>query len=43
MIMGVRNNIYKDALDKACFDLDMGYEKYKDLTKRTESDKILKD
>ena len=43
MKTGIRNNIYKDDFDKACFQHDMGYEKYNNLTKRTESDKILKD
>ena len=30
-------------LDKACFQHDMAYDKYKDLTKRTQSDKVLRD
>ena len=34
--------IYKTGLDKACFKHNMAYVKYKDLTKRTESDKELK-
>ena len=29
---------YKNGLDKACFQHDMVYGKYKDLTKRTESE-----
>ena len=36
------NYIYKNDLDKACFQHDMVYGKYKDLTKETESDKVLK-
>ena len=32
--------IYKTALDKTCFQHDMAYGKSKDLTKRTQSDKI---
>ena len=35
--------IYKNDLDKACFQHDMAYGKYKDLAKRTQSDKVLKD
>ena len=37
------NYIYKNDLDKACFQHDMAYAKHEDLTKRTESDKVLKD
>ena len=35
--------IYKNELDKACFQHDMAYEKSKDLIKRTQSDNVLKD
>ena len=35
--------IYKNKLDKACFQHDMAYGKSKDLIKRTQSDKVLKD
>ena len=35
--------IYKNELDKACFQHDMAYGKTKDLVKRTQSDKVLKD
>ena len=35
--------IYKNELDKACFQHDMTYGKSKDLVKRTQSDKVLKD
>ena len=35
--------IYKNELDKACFQHDMAYGKSKDLIKRTQSDKCLKD
>ena len=35
--------IYKNELDKACFQHDMAYGKSKDLVKRIQSDKILKD
>ena len=35
--------IYKNELDKACFQHDMAYDKSKDLAKRTQSDKVLKD
>ena len=37
------NYIYKNDLDKACFQHDMPNGKYKDLTKRTQSDKVLRD
>ena len=32
--------IYKNNLDKVCFEHDMAYGKSKDLTKRTQSDKF---
>ena len=35
MQTGNKNYIYKTDLDKACFQHDMAYGKYKDLTKRT--------
>ena len=35
--------IYKNELDKTCFQSDMAYDKSKDLAKRTQSDKFLKD
>ena len=35
--------IYKNELGKACFQHDMVYGKTKDLVKRTQSDKVLKD
>ena len=34
---------YKNELDKACFQHDMAYDKSKDLPKRTQSDKDLRD
>ena len=34
---------YKNELDKACFQHNMTYGKSKDLTKRTQSDKFLRD
>ena len=34
--------IYKNELDKACFQHDMAYGKSKDLVKRTQSDEVLK-
>ena len=40
---GNTNFIYKNKLDKACFQHDMAYSKSKDLTKRTQSHKVLKD
>ena len=35
--------IYQNELDKACFQHDMTYGNFKDLTRRTPSDKILRD
>ena len=35
--------IYKNHLNKACFQHDMAYGKSKDLAKRTESDKVWRD
>ena len=35
--------IYRNKLDKACFPHDMAYGDLKDLTRRTASDKILRD
>ena len=35
--------IYQNELDKACFQRDMAYGDFKDSTKRTVSDKILRD
>ena len=37
-----KNYIYKNDLDKAYFQHDMAYGKYKDLTKRKESDTVLR-
>ena len=35
--------IYKNELDKACFQPDMAYGDFKDLVKRTFADKVLRD
>ena len=43
MQAGNANFIYRNELDKACFQHDMTYGKSKDLIKRTQSDKVLKD
>ena len=40
---GKTNYIYRNNLDKACFQHDMTYGKYNDLNKRAESNKVLKD
>ena len=34
--------IYNNVLDKACFQHDLAYNKFKDLEKRTQSDIVLK-
>ena len=36
-------NIYQKDLDKACFEHDMAYGDFKDLPRRTTSDKVLLD
>ena len=43
MQTGNTNFIYKNELDKPCFQHDMAYGKSKDLSKRTQSDKVLRD
>ena len=43
MQTGNTDFIYKNELDKACFQHDMAYSKPKDLAKRTQSDKGLRD
>ena len=35
--------IYRNELDKACFQHDMAYGYFKDLAKRTSADKVLRD
>ena len=40
MQTGNTNFIYKNELDKACFQHDMAYGKTEDLVKRTQSDKV---
>ena len=42
MKTGNTDFIYKNDLDKACFQHDMAYGKSKDLARRTESDKVLR-
>ena len=43
MQTGKTDFIYKNDLDQACFQHDMAYGKSKDLAKRTQSDKVLRD
>ena len=43
MQTGNTNFIYKNELDKAYFQNDMAYGKTKDLVKKAQSDKFLKD
>ena len=40
---GDTSYIYKNELDKACLQHDMAYGDFKDLTKRTAADKVLRD
>ena len=40
---GDTSSIYKNELDKACFQHDMAYEDVKDLARRTASDNFLRD
>ena len=42
MKTGNTDFIYKKNLDKACFQHDMTYDQFKDLAKRTQSDKVLR-
>ena len=43
MKTGITDFIYRNGLDKACFQHDMTYGNFKDLTRRTASDKVLRD
>ena len=43
MQTGNTDFIYRNELDKTCFQHDMAYRKSKHLIKRTQSDKVLKD
>ena len=43
MQAGNTDFIYRNDLGKTCFQHDMAYGKSKDLTKRTQSDKVLRD
>ena len=43
MKTGNSDFIQKNELDKACFQQDMAYGKSKDLVKRTQSGKVLRD
>ena len=43
MQTGNTDYIYKNDLDKACFQHDMAYSKFEDLAKRTQSDKVVRD
>ena len=43
MQTGDINYIYKNELDKACFQHDTKYVNFKGLKRRTQSDKVLKD
>ena len=41
--IGDTTYIYKNELDKACFQHDMAYGDFKDLAKRTAADRVLRD
>ena len=43
MTTGNTDFIYRNKLDKACFEHYVTYDKSKNLVKRTQSDKVLKD
>ena len=43
MQTGNTDFIFRNELDKACFQHDMAHRKSKDLVKRTQSDKVLRD
>ena len=40
MQTGIADFNYKDDIDKACFQHDMAYGKYKNLNKRTQQDRV---
>ena len=40
---GDTDNTYRNELDKACFQHDVGYGDFKDLARSTASDKVLRD
>ena len=40
---GYTSYIYKKELDKTCFQHDVSYGDFKDLARRTASDKVLRD
>ena len=40
---GDSRNIYQNELNEGCFQHDIAYGDFKDLTRRTASDKILRD
>ena len=42
-LTGDSRHVYKNELDKACFQHDMAYEDFKDLKKRTAANKVLRD
>ena len=43
MEIGDTKYLYRNELDKDCFQHDMTYGDFKDLKRRTQSDKVLKD
>ena len=43
MQTGNTHFIYRNELDTSCFEYDMAYGKSKDLAKRTQSDRVLRD
>ena len=43
MWTGNKDFIYRNELNKACFQHNTAYDKSKDLAKRTQSDKVLRD
>ena len=43
MQTGITDFICRNELDKVCFEHDMAYGKSKDLSKRTQSEKVLRD
>ena len=40
---GDTSYIYKNELEKACFEHEMAYGDFKDISRRTASDKVLRD
>ena len=43
LLLDIKKDIYRNELDKACFQHDSAYADHKDLINRTKADKVLRD